>query len=161
MVLAVDEAAYDLAGYRLGGAVGHRGPGDVTVTGDEILRLDQRHLDRQRDHHLPAQDGVAHILIVREELDHIGRKLVRGGEAELYPAVLVGAQERLPRYRIGEILADDDLGSGVLPTFGRSRRIRNGLLRDFGSIHIHHHHVGCGGGVLCGHHHLTGSAGTA
>ena len=50
---------------------------------------------------------------MREQLHVVGGKLVGVGEAELGDAVLVAAQEGLPRYGVREVLADGDVG-GVI-----------------------------------------------
>ena len=135
VVFPVEEADADAAGDGRALAAGHGHARHVAVAFVEELRLHDGHLDRQGHDHLLAEDLVAEGLVVREKLHIISGKLVGGAEAERHHAVLVGAQERLPGDRIGEILAHGEL---LLPGLAGVHDLLGNVVQDAGFF-VHEH----------------------
>ena len=120
VVAALDKADGDRPADVRRSAVGHAYPRHIAVTRIEMPRLHHCNLDRQAHLHLAPEGGVAHRLVVGEKLHIISRELVRVAETEADLAVLVGTQERLPGYRVREILAYISAGRHLFPGCDRA-----------------------------------------
>ena len=79
------------------------------VTFIKIFRLGHRNLDRNRHDHLTADGGVPHLFVVRPNLHHKSRKLVRSPEFQEYVPVGVRVQERLESQRGGKVRANGNV----------------------------------------------------
>ena len=132
IVCAVVEAQAHAAAHWHIHAAGKRHSRSVLVSSVQEERLHKGDLYRNGYLHLPAQGLVLHSLAVGEQLDVVCRQTVGSGKVELYPAVFVCNEERLPGH----------CGVEVLPNL---HIVKRRGLRLHGRLFIHHH---CFHGIL-------------